>query len=250
MYTKLQYVAPSTYNITSRKEFVAQPIDNEYIQLSFEFAFNMSFGKAGHHRSHRTGGSIKRRSGEIFINAFQGKLAEFAFYEWLKNKKINTELPDTRLMGEGAWDDSDFTVNGKIISIKSAAHFSNLMLLETQDWDSKGNYIPNMEAGNASYDYFVLVRIKPDGKKLIKDNGLYNVDVVDKDFLLKIINKEIWLADLTGFATKEDLISVIENKNIIPQGELLNGKMPMDASNYYIQSGDLNPINELENLLT
>lgn len=249
MFTKLQFVAPSTYHITSKKNFLDQVILPEHIGASFEFAFNMSFGNAGHHRNHRTGGNLKRKNGEIFINAYQGKLAEFAFYNWLKSKNMEVDLPDLRVFGEGIWDDSDFKIGGKCISIKSAAFFSNLMLLETEDWDQQGNYIPNSGTAHANYDYFVLIRIKPDGKKVMKENRLYYAEEVEKDLLTQIIIKEKWFADLAGFATKADIQHVIRNQHIIPKQALLNGKIPMDASNYYLQSGDLRPIEELVNLL-
>ncbi|WP_017257089.1 hypothetical protein [Pedobacter arcticus] len=251
MLTKLDFVAPSTYNIppTSKRDFVPEPIASEYLAPSFDFAFNMSFGNAGHHRNHRTGGSAKRKNGEIFVNAFQGKVAEFVFYDWLKKHGITTSLPDVTLMGKGLWDDSDFTVNGKKISIKSAAYFSNLMLLETQDWNHNGDYIPNMEMGNASYNYFVLIRVKPDGKKLMKDSKLYYADKAERITLKRIFASEKWSADLVGFATKDDLQMIIANKHIIPQGGLLNGRIPMDASNYYFQSNDLRGIGGLINLL-
>lgn len=251
MQTKLDFVAPSTYNIPfgSKRDFVPEHIASDYLALSFEFAFNMSFGNAGYHRNHRTGGSAKRKNGEIFVNAFQGKVAEFVFYDWVKKHGIITNLPDVTLMGKGLWDDSDFTINGKKISIKSAAHFSSLMLLETQDWNPNGDYIPNMETGNANYDYFVLIRVKPDGKKLMKDNNLYNADKAERITLKRIFASEKWAADLVGFATKDDLQFVIANKHIIPKGGLLNGRIPMDASNYYFQSGDLRDIGGLINLL-
>ena len=33
------------------------------------------------------------------------------------------------------------------------------MLLETKDWNEKGEYVPNKENGIASYDYLVLLRV-------------------------------------------------------------------------------------------
>ncbi|HET8828737.1 MAG TPA: hypothetical protein VFM79_05320 [Pelobium sp.] len=250
MLTKLQFVEPSTYHITLKKAFEPQSIASKYLELSFDFAFNMSFGNAGHHRDHRTGGSTKRKKGEIFVNAFQGKVAEFVFYDWLKKHGITTDLPDVSLMGKGLWDDSDFTVNRKKISIKSAAYFANLMLLETQDWNHTAEYIPNMDTGNASYDYFVLIRVKPDGKQLMKNSKLYNADSVERSVLKRIFAIEKWSADFAGFVTKSDLQFVIQNGHIIPKDGLLNGRMPMDASNYYFQSGDLNPIDELKSIFT
>jgi len=249
MLKQLDFISPSTYQTNFTRGFVDKPIAREHLESSFNFAFSMSFGNDGHQRNHRTGGNAKRKNGEIFINAFQGKVAEFAFYDWLKSYGIAVELPDVSVMGKGFWDDSDFTVNGNKISIKSAAYFSNLMLLETKDWDSDANYIPNIGTGNASYDYFVLIRIKPDGKQLMKCNKLLNVDEVERVRLKNILRPADWFADLTGFATKSDLQFVIANKHIIPQKALLNGKIPMDTSNYYLQSGDLRPIAELVNLL-
>ena len=42
---------------------------------------------------------------------------------------------------------------------------------------------------------------------------------------------------------------VIKQKLILPKSSFLNGKIRMDAENYYIQAGDLRTIDELINLL-
>jgi hypothetical protein len=34
-------------------------------------------------------------------------------------------------------------------------------------------------------------------------------------------------------------LKIIQEKQVIPQNALLNGKIKMDANNYYVQSGDL-----------
>ena len=59
----------------------------------------MSFGQSGLHRDHRSGGTYRRKKGEIFSNAFQGKLAEFATYEYLKCKGISVDEPDVSVYG-------------------------------------------------------------------------------------------------------------------------------------------------------
>jgi hypothetical protein len=41
------------------------------------------------------------------------------------------------------------------------------------------------------------------------------------------------------------LMHLIKNNYILPQQALLNGKIKMDATNYYIQSGDMREIEEL-----
>ena len=49
-----------------------------------------------------------------------------------------------------------------------------------------------------------------------------------------------WELDLPGFRRKLDLLKqAIQDKHIIARGEYLNGRTRMDATNIYIQSGDL-----------
>ena len=121
----------------------------------------MTFGKEGEHRKYRSGGSNVRRNGEVFCDTFQGKLAEYYVYQSLANMKINCPEPGIETWNLGKWDDEDFLVNQKLVNVKSMAYFSNLLLLETSDWDKTGLYIPNKKF----YDYFVVVRMRPDIKK-------------------------------------------------------------------------------------
>ena len=251
MFNKLQFIPPNTFNITKRKEFAAVLSLNGYVDQVFEFAFNMTFGAVGHHRDHRTGGITQRKKAELFINAFQGKLAEFGVYKKLVDNGIETTKPDLRLMGTGLWDDSDFICANKKLSVKSAAYFSNLMLLEQQDWNGQGAYIPNSESGTTMYDYFILCRIKPDGKQMLRDHKeVFFKDEIDKIELKRLmINGKSWLMDIPGFVTHKELVSIINDGFILPQKALLNGKIEMDAANYYVQSGDLHPFEELVKLL-
>lgn len=247
MFNKLQFIAPNIFNITKRKEFIPELNLCGFLDQAFEFAYSMTFGADGHHRIHRTGGIMQRALAEQFINVFQGKLAEFGIYKKLIDAGIPVNQPDLRIMGKGLWDDSDFICSGKKLSVKSVAHFSNLLLLEQQDWDANGAYIPNLNTGNSFYDYFILVRIKPDGKQIIYEHkAVFYENEIDKVELKRLmINGKNWFIDVPGYITNQDFMEIINNNFILPQKALLNGKIEMDAANYYIQSGDLKPFNNL-----
>lgn len=216
-------------------------INNNYIKKAFDFAYDMSFGGKGKHRCNRSGGQIKRKNGEIFINTFQGKLAELAFYEFFSNKGFEISFPDFETYDLGIWDSADFEVtkNDKsyLFSIKSTKFYGNLMLLETKDYDNNGEYIPNRNKCNAKYDYFSLVRISPDSESLMKSNKLLYLNECDKTKLQDIILDKDWKYDIPGYISNNDLVEIINKEQIIPQGALLNNSTNMDAENYYIETG-------------
>lgn len=232
-----------------RKSFNGFPIAKDLLEEVKNFAYEMCFG-SGHHRTHRTGGQFNRKAGEQFCNTFQGKLAEVVLRNYFLQKGLDCGLPDFSVYGEGIWDDTDLIVNRKSISVKSAAFFSNLLLLESKDYDSQGNYLPNLNLGaTASYDFYVLVRIQPDIKGLFKKERLMYSNDIPKSKIDEIINSQNWYYDIPGWISHEEFVSVIRDRNIIPQNALLNGKIRMDAENYYIQSGDMHNIDELSAIL-
>lgn len=203
----------------------------------------MSFGHKGEHRCNRTGGIIKRRKGQIFINTFQGKLAELAFYNFMSNKGFKISYPDFKTYNLGIWDGADFIVadnnRSYLFSIKSTKFYGNLMLLETEDYNANGQYVPNIGKGNDFYDYFSLVRIAPDSESLMKRHRLFFLDECDKSYLEKIILNENWKYDIPGYITNQDLVNLINNNQIIPQGATLNNNTTMDAENYYVETGNM-----------
>ncbi len=236
----------NTYIINSKKVFSALSSFNPVsLKESFDFAYDMSFGRVGEHRDHRTGGSHKRKNGEIFINTFQGKLAEFSIYEIFKSHGVDIPKPDLDKYDLGAWDTCDFIINGFKVAVKSTKNFGQLLLLETKDWNDRGEYLPNKNSDNAVYDYFILVRISPDGDRLMKSKKLLYSEEADRVELEKIILKEKWTYDAPGYIKHIELVEIINNKLIIPRGAMLNGKTRMDAENYYVQAGDMHDINEL-----
>lgn len=234
------------YSITRKKSFKPYgTMSKNIVESVFEFAYSMTFEQSGEHRANRTGGSHIRKNGEIFSNAFQGKLAEFALYGYLRALGTNLDEPDVTSYRLGKWDDTDLKVQDKQISIKSTKSFGNLLLLEKDDWDENGNYLPNQKP----YDFTVLIRMKPFSEEIMKKNRLLYSQEADKKFLKHLILNEKWQYDIPGFITLEDLKNIIQDKLIIEKGSKLNKNTKMDASNYYVQSGDLRNIESLGKMI-
>jgi len=233
------------YHSNSKRYFSGFSIVTTDIEKAFSFAYEMCLG-TGHHRKHRTGGQHDRSNGEKFCNTFQGKLAEIILCNYFKSQGLEVNEPDFGIFGEGLWDDSDLEFKGKKINVKSTAFFSNLQLLETRDWNSKGEYIPNLNTGATSkYDYFVLVRVKPDLKSVFRDKNLFNGTTFEKTKIETIVIEQCFSADIAGYIAHADLVNLIANKDILPQNSYLNGKVRMDAENYYVQCGDMRFISDL-----
>ncbi len=240
----------NSYTIEYKKSFLnGSTFKDETIDRVFNFAYSMTFGD-GEHRDHRSGGGMNRKKGQIFINTFQGKLSELAIYStfFKTNREVYSKLsqPDFDVYGLGEWDDSDIVLDDIKFSVKSTKFYGNLLLLETRDWNNNGEYIPNVNTEkNSLYDYFILVRIKPDGEKMMSSNRLLYSNDIDRDQLYSLIKAENWEYDVAGYITHEDLKYLIGNGFILPKSSMLNGKIPMDAENYYIQSGDMKDFQQL-----
>jgi len=248
---KLDVKSENNYYVSNGRIFTPEAIFGErIIKKAFDFAYAMSFGKKGQHREYRTGGNNKRKNGEIFINTFQGKLSEIAIYYFIKKVNVTASKKlkklDFDIAPLGIWDDTDISLGNIKISVKSTSNRGNLLLLETDDWNKDGEYIPNIGTEkNSTYDYFVFVRIEPDGKKIMTSNQLFYADSVDENILWTLVNREEWKYDIAGYIEHNDLVYAINNRFIIPQGAILNKWTEMDAENYYIQSGDMRDFQQL-----
>ncbi|MBQ2665083.1 MAG: hypothetical protein IJG16_13185 [Clostridia bacterium] len=245
---RLKKSEPNNYSVTAKLPYqsVHPPIEKETVENVFNFAYSMSYGGKGKHRPNRSGGKKKRGNREIFIDAFQGKLAECALFKSLY-KLPGAKEPDFDPKGLGEWDTVDIVVLGKDISIKSTKYFGQLLLLEQDDWDENGFYIPNKK----NYDYLALVRIKPSCDNIIKEQyPKLGKKCDDKERLKDIICSQLWTYDYAGYITYNELKYIITNKYMIPQGAALNGKIIMDAANYYVQAYDMNRIDENGDWLT
>lgn len=227
------------YSITQKRNFcpiASLPMD--LVKKVFDFSYQMTFANKGEHRDHRTGGTHQRKNGEIFANTFQGKLAEYAVFKIFKESGLDVNEPDLSVFGLGVWDSVDIIVENVSVSIKSTKSFGNLLLLETKDWDEEANYLPN----GKWYDYTFLVRMDPFCEDLLKRNRFLYSTAVDRMILFEIISSVEWRFDIAGYVSRDDLKYIITNNYVIPQGALLNGRTRMDASNYYVQSGDMKPL--------
>lgn len=233
-------------SVTHKKAFPpnANAFKPETIKTVFDFAFDMTFGDKGEHRNHRTGGTIQRKKGEIFANTFQGKLAECAACN-LFYKIDSSVMPDFSVSKLGVWDSVDVIVNGKKIAVKSTKSFGNLLLLEQHDWDDNGRYIPNQDSGSATYDYFLLVRIKPFCEDVMRNNLWLYTNTVNRESLWAEVNKNIWTYDYAGYISLDHLRYLINNGFVIRKGDILNGGTRIDADNYYVQAGDMPDVAEL-----
>lgn len=245
------YVNGNNYYVKNKKVFLAYATMEEKDKIDcFNFAYDMSYGEKGAHRDYRNGGVIHRTKGQIFINTFQGKMAEFALYRYLEAHQIVVEKPDTETYELGKWDSYDLNCQGKHLSVKSTKSYGDLLLLETKDWNDDGEYVPNLFRGTSKYDYTVLVRFRPDGEGLMKQHHLlyqkeYEITSNIRQILIDKIYSQNWEYDFPGFIYYSELVRLIREKRIIPQNAMLNGKKKMDAENYYFQTGNMHSMMEI-----
>ncbi|MFB5195317.1 hypothetical protein ACE198_10440 [Neobacillus sp. KR4-4] len=84
------------FKVNKKKPFkVDGTLSIEIVQKAFNFAYDMSFGKKGKHRTTRTGGDAERTNGEIFTNTFQGKLSEYGtrdLHEHFPEETVSSRL--------------------------------------------------------------------------------------------------------------------------------------------------------------
>ena len=238
------------YKTYSKVAFQGIEVEGKYVQKSFDFAYKMAFTENGKHRENRSGGTIRRKNGEIFANTLQGKLSEFAFYQFCMINGIELNEPDVDTYSLGKWDDYDFKYQEYKISLKSTKYFGQLLLLETKDWNENGEYIPNLNSGNAVYDFFVMIRIKPSIEDILRIRRSLYQDYIEYNTLAEIIKDNKWAFDIPGFLKLSDFKeTIIGKKFILPQNAKLNGRTKMDARNYYVQANNLDSIYDLLEIL-
>jgi hypothetical protein len=238
------------YTFTNAFPFSNQDkLKPEYRKESFDFAYAMSFTEEGHHRRTRSGGTAHRYNVQVFCDTFIGKLGEFAVYQFFQENGVELKYPDLSIMGEGKWDSYDFEYNKLKIGVKTTKQKGHLFLLETKDWNNKGDYIPNIPSDNSRYDDFLFVRINSNIVSNLKRIRNYFKNIIDIEILNNEFEKASYEFDISHIS-KDLLVMAIQNRNIIPKGAFLQSlKTEMDAENYYIQSGDMFTINSYINKL-
>lgn len=219
------------FNYDTRKEFAPDTkLKSESIKKCLHFASEMAYGE-GYHKSQSFGNSNYNRSTkEIFINTFQGKLAELAVYNELYSIGIRPDNPpEFDVWGKGRWEDCDFTLNNGAIraSVKSTKWFGNLLLLEKNKYNQKGEFLETFESEPLAYDFTFMVRIS--GVKSAKPENYLEKNEID--------------VEVTGFLSHSKFLQVINEKQIIPQGIILG--TPLIVDNYYIFAQDLTEVKYL-----
>lgn len=197
--------------------------------------FNFAFESKDKHKNYRSGGSIKRNEIQLFFNIFLGKLGEIATYNSLikNNIELDNDI-DFTIRELGEWDDYDLkTKNGKILSVKSSKHFSNMMLLETKNWNKKSELIYNLNTDKSYiYDFHLYSRVVP--LKIFKnikyiypkgyflDDFIYTNNIELKEQLYKHIMSFQWAFE-DSFIIDNIFFKKIINMNYI-----------LEANNYIV----------------
>jgi hypothetical protein len=235
-------IIDGVYTVNRKRPFLkTTPFRTSQVATSFDFAIDMTFGAVGEHRNHRTGGIHKRSLSEIFVDTFQGKLAEFALWNLWDDASI-VSPPDLSTHKLGSWETADFVFGEYRIAVKSTKWFGNLLLLEAADWDEQGRYVATFNQP-VSYSHIVLVRLGPDLSSVIRSHKI-SLNRESLTQLQTVVTELRWSYDIAGWVSSADLQLVISKDLRIEQGESL-GNTVMDATNFYVQTGDLRPSSTL-----
>ena len=228
--------------ITAKRQFLPNiSLKKSEVKKSLNFAWEMTWGQLGEHRPNRSGGSQYRSNAMRFKDVVEGKCGEFAVRKFLVEKGHKPSEVDVADYSRGVWDDVDRTLNGKAINVKTMKHFSNLLLLEQKDYSKDGNYLGHTDSSK-KYDIFFCARMRSSIQEYFRSEGLNGrsfSSFMEFESHFKALSRMNWELDLPGFAPLDLLKQAIQDKHIIARGEYLNGRTRMDATNIYIQSGDL-----------
>ena len=102
--------------------------------------------------------------------------------------------------------------------------------------------IPN----NKYYDYFIVVRIKPELKKEFRIKRMLYSNDIGYEIIKSLLDKLSFFADTPGYITSAFLREKIRERQILPKNSMLNGRIKMDAENYYILSIDFEEFNNIQ----
>ena len=238
--------------ITSKRPFRPEiSLEKSDVRKILNFAWEMTWGQSGEHRPNRSGGSQYRSNAMRFKDVVEGKCGEFAVRNFLIQQGNDPSEVDLEVYSRGVWDDVDLTLNGKAINVKTTKHFSNLLLLEYKDYSVDGNYLGHTDSSK-KYDIFFCARMRSSIQEYFRSEGLNGQEFSSfKEFEghFNALSRMNWELDLPGFAPLDLLKQAIQEKHIIARGEYLNGRTRMDATNIYIQSGDLLNIGLINNFV-
>jgi hypothetical protein len=239
VFTPLALKEPLWFKITKRKDWQQLQYLDGVKEKVFEYAKELAFGQLAELPK-----GIGSR-GEIFIQLFLRKLAEFAVYKYFSKLGFSLLAPDLRLTDLVLSSHFDIALKGKRALIQWVPFYSNLLLLDRGGFDAEGFYQGENGSTNKPYDYFVLTRIMPDGLEIMKREKWLNAEAVDLIRLRDTFLKPFWELDIPGYLEAGQVQQLWKTQMVFPTEGTLNGKTKMGKDFIYCQAGELEPIDRL-----
>lgn len=189
---------------------------NKLIEHIYDFSMNMV-----HNEFFKPDIQGNRKELDIFINAFQGKIAEAAciciFQKY--NYDISMKDLDLNIYPRGQWDIGDIILkdenkNDVYFDVKSIKENSNFLLLETSRFNEDGSLsYKNSDGSSHKLDAYCLVKVGFN-KDLYKDNPL---NLSKEEFLSNLSVRTTYIGSIT-------LDDFWKYKRLVPRGIFCNGR--------------------------
>lgn len=228
-----------SYLTTQGKEFKSDFILTSALGEAFEFAFSHTVGKKKNLAS-LFWGSNRQKNVEDFAKVFRGKLCEIGMKKYLDMNGVSVHHPKNIKWEADKFENFDLLVNNnKRLLVKAVPYYSNLLLLDTKLWHEDASF-GNGNKHRIQYDYFVLTRLKPGVIHLFENFALTKNQEVDKEQIKKIVFAPCFKFEVTGYLTKNEIIDLRKNGQILPAGAIVNGNKVLEHEYIYCQAGDLN----------
>lgn len=210
-------------------------IDQSIMESILDFSYVM----VDNCKNTRSGGNMLRKDEDIIYNQIQGKIPEVIVHKIGTNNGLDLEDVDLNVYPITKWDDGDIVTknNSLNINVKSGLSFTNLLLLTKNDYNSDGSYKHhNCETKKSQRQIFSYVRLDLDRKNILEK--LKDMNQLEfKDWFLE--KYETITYDI-HFCHEILIKKAIIKGNVISKDSLLNGKIPMDADNYYLYLFNMN----------
>lgn len=246
---KFTEIEKGVYQTNSVKTLKPIVVPENYVIDCAQFSYDMTFGKKGEHKNGMDGSTYVRSDSEIFAHAFQGKMAEFAIYDYVKKHGVDISKPNIEVFKKGKWDNCDLESGNDTISVKSTPGYMKFLKLNYADYELDGAY--KYGYGKYKYDdYIAYARVLPNINSMMRNSlgtidALIKTDSLTASDLERLITNETWKADLTGYITREQFREeVIGNDQVVEKDDMVDG-FKMFSKIYYAQSGDLSDIDML-----
>ncbi len=267
------------YISTCRKTFndnyaieISRENDENLLRRLIAYLFSVSYDstleEGWHLRGRIDGNHGDRFLGEIFADKLLGCMGEIALYKYIKDK-IDDEVNEPNLTDRGGYenpDRRDLYWHNKNFSIKTTRSTHNLLLLQKEHYRDDSGYKPNIRRGREPvyFDYHVLCRVKAVNEDLedVLSSVRFEKDTIteeERQFLENAVINTKWFVDIPGFISNEQFIEDVIRQNRLVLASNNNQKYcfgskdfnevnKVDVDNYYVQAGDLNPINEIKEI--